>query len=71
MDHHARGAIEKGGIYWECGDCGAVGVIPAGHPLAKTVREKLGPAYQSSPFKQCGIKFSSKNCPICKMEMEQ
>lgn len=59
-----RAVVEAGGIFFECKDCGANGVIRKTDKegdFASEVRTRMKmPAPQP-----CGIRFSETNCPQC------
>lgn len=59
-DEHAA-AVAEGGVYWECEDCPAHGVIKASSPFAAAVREQHG---IEAP-EPCGVRFVSGHEPAC------
>jgi hypothetical protein len=59
QEHHD--IVAAGGVYWNCSNCKANGVIKATSPFAKEVRKAHG---VTAP-KPCGVEFNKENCPAC------
>ena len=56
-----RAAVEAGGVYFKCSDCGHQGVIKASSPFAAEVRK----AHGIDPPGACGVEFDKDDCPAC------
>ena len=53
--------VKKGGIFFKCLDCNAIGAVKNNHPLAKKVREQMN----IEPPEPVGIEFDKSTCPGC------
>lgn len=53
--------VEAGGVYWECEDCPASGVVKGTSPFAQMVRK----AHDLPAPAPCGVQFTKKDCPAC------
>ena len=61
--------VAQGGVYWQCEDCGAGGVIKGSSEFAQAVRAAHG---LEAPA-PCGVAFSKTSdppCPACGEELE-
>jgi len=61
-----RKVVEEGGIYWQCSDCRASGVIKSNSPICAAVRKQTG----IEPPGPVGVEFQKEpvgglSCPAC------
>jgi predicted RNA-binding Zn-ribbon protein involved in translation (DUF1610 family) len=60
LKEHRR-AVEAGGVYFKCADCGVTGVIKGTSPLAKAARKQM----KIPKPGLMGVEFTKVDCPAC------
>lgn len=56
--------VKSGGVYFQCTDCHAHGVVRAESPYAQVVRK----AHGIEAPDPCGVEFTKEDCPNCREE---